>query len=120
MPHLRVRWPSRIVPLVMLARPWQGGQCLMDGRAPWRRRWMSVGVKRELRRSNERRAHECERVEHIGSYKCAPGSDNCPEIVSDDCRGTAIAEGGRQSERVAYGVQETKGPEASLVVRAPA
>jgi hypothetical protein len=48
------------------------------------------------------------------------GSDNCPEIVSDDCRSTAVAEGERQSERVANGVQETKGPEVSIVIRAPA
>ena len=41
MPHLRVGRPGRIIPLVMLARPRQRGQRLVDGRARRRRRRMA-------------------------------------------------------------------------------
>jgi acetyl-CoA carboxylase alpha subunit len=40
--------------------------------------------------------------------------------VSDDCPSAAIAEGECQSERVAYGVQETKRPQVRIVIGTPA
>jgi hypothetical protein len=32
-PHLGIGWTGRIIPLIMLARRWQGRQRLVDGQA---------------------------------------------------------------------------------------
>ena len=92
MPHLRVRRPGRIVPLVMLARPRQRRERLMDRRADGTSRRVAVGTKGQIRRSGERRAHQRERAEHIGPDQRAPRRDRGAEIVSYDRRGIAVAE----------------------------
>src|SRR6516162_4612782 len=120
MPHLSIGWPGRIIPLIMLARPRQGRQRLVDGRAPGNRRWFSVGGERQLRRPSEWRAHQSQRAEYIGPHQRAPRRDRRTEIVPDDRGGAAIAEGKDETQDVAHCVQKAEGSKLSIVIGAPA
>ena len=88
--------------------------------AAGRRLRVAIRVKRHLGRPGKRRAHECERAEHIGTYQGAPRGDEGPIIVSDHRGGAAIAEREREPEHIAHRVQKAEGPQVRVVICAPA
>jgi hypothetical protein len=118
-PHLQVRRPGRIVPLVVLARSRERGQRLVNCRTSRRHRRFSVRVEWLLGRPGKRRAHEDEGAKYVRPYQRAPSRDGCPEIVPDDCSCAAIAQRKSQSQRVAHCVQEPKGSKVRIIVGAP-
>ena len=119
MPHLRIGRPGRVPPLVVLARSWQGGQRLVDGRARRDLRRVALGIERQSRRPVEGRAHQGDGPEHVGAYQGAPRRDRGAEIVSDDRGDRGVAQCRDQTDRVAHRVQQPKRPEVVVVARAP-
>jgi hypothetical protein len=118
-PHLGIGGARRIIPLVVLARPGQHRQRLVDTRIGWRLWRMLVGIEGQLGRPGEGRAHQRDRAEHIGPHHGAPRRNRGAEIMPHHRGDRAITQGSDQPQRVSDGVEQAKGGEVSIVVGIP-
>ena len=120
-PHVRIGRPGRIIPLVVLARPVELGQCRVDVVARRGIRWRRVGgVEGQCRRTGEWRAHQGDRAEYVGPHQRAPRRDRRAEIVADDRGDHRIAECRDQPQRIPNRIQQPEGVEVAVVIGVPA
>src|SRR6516164_8031354 len=89
--HVGIGRPGRVIPLIVLARPIQLRQLLMDI-GSWGILLLRTvcGVERQWRWPGERRAHQRNGMEHIGSDERAPRRNRRSEIVPRDQRDVVI------------------------------
>ena len=119
LPHVLVRGPRRVVPLVMLARPGQGGQRGVDV-AGFRRCRGVRRAERHRRRAAVRRAHQDHALEDVGTHQRGKRCHRGTEVVAHHRLGGVVAHREQDAERVAHQVEEAEGHEIAVVVGAPA
>ena len=120
--HVVGRLAGRVVGLVVLARPRQGGQAgihrLEEGRRP--RRWRAIGVEGQCGRPRKRRAHQGDGAEDVRPDESAPSGYGRAEVMTDDPGDFAIAESGDKSDGVAHQVQHPGRGQVAVVGCIPA
>ncbi len=101
MHHVGVGFACRVIPLVVLARPIERGQRLMDG----------IGRRqgRRGRGAGEWRAHHRDGAENIRPQQGAPGRDRRAEIVPDNRLDRDPAERLDQADDIAHQVHHAEG-----------
>ena len=113
--HVTVGLAGAVVPLVVLARAWQGGEVVMDRVGPRR-----LGSQRQRRRSAEGGAHQGDGAKHVRADEGAEGRHRRAEVVTDDRVHMAAAERGHQTQSIAHDVEQTEAREVSVVSFVPA
>ena len=108
MPHVVVGRARRVVPLIVLARSRQHAIAA----------WMSPrdGGGISVRRSLERRAHQCDRAEHVGTHQRAPRGNRRAEIVPHHGGDRAAPECVHQPKLIAHRIQQTERAQIRLGV----
>ena len=104
--HVGVRRARRVVPLIVLARPRQRGELVVNVLA--RRDGRRLRVRTAAAAAGKRRAHHHHRAEHVRPHQRAPGRDRRAEIVADHGRDRAIAEREDQPKRVPHHVEHAE------------
>ena len=114
MPHVVIGRTCRIVPLVMLAWSRQNDHRRMDIAARRRRH--------QVRGSLERRAHQSDRAEHVGTHQRAPRGNRRAKIVPDHRGNRAASQRVYQPKLVTHRIQQAERIQIryGVVVRMPA
>src|SRR5262252_2941646 len=122
--HVGVGLTSRIIPLVVLARAWEGGQGRVDirhGRRPWHTRGSLLRrMERERGGAGKRGTHQHHRAEHIRPDQGTPGRHWRAKVVPHNARHAAVAQRRDQPQYIPDQVEHTKSLEVTVIRAVPA